>query len=217
MSRKGASAKRATRAEVHRRVVRDGEAVDQVAAEVDVSRRTIYRWLKDRARLEADFHEERRANEAASSRAGVTQAPAPKPKRRRGRPKGKPLIERPDVLDPILELLREGHSVRQAVRAGGVSDATFATWEKKGEAGVEPYASHIAEIEQAKAQGAIRLEGQVMKGDPGWQGSAWLLERTRRKEYGKHDQLTLHHEDELGEVEDDELERLIDEAEAGAG
>lgn len=215
MSRRGASAKRATRAEVYRRVVLGAEHVDQVAAEVDVSRRTIYRWLQDRDRLEADFHAERRANEAASSRASVT--PAAAPKRRPGRPKGKPLIERPDVLDPILELLREGHSVRQAVRAGGVSDATFSTWEKKGEAGVEPYASHFAEIEQAKAQGAIRLEGKVMTGEPGWQGAAWLLERTRRKEYGKHDQLTLHHEDELGEVEDDELERLIEEHEAAAG
>lgn len=213
MSRQGASANRATRAEVYRRVVLDGEHVDQVAGEVDVSRRTIYRWLKDRARLEADFHADRRENEAATSRASAKAAPAPKPKRPRGRPKGAPLIERPEVLDPILELLREGHSVRQSVRSGGVTDATFMLWEKKGEAGIEPYASHLAEIEEAKAQGAIRLEGKVMKGEPGWQGAAWLLERTRRTVYGKHDQLTLHREDELAEVGDDELEHLIDEAE----
>ena len=131
----------------------------------------------------------------------------------RGAGTGVPLPERPEVLDPILELLREGHSVRQSVRSGGVTDATFMLWEKKGEAGIEPYASHLAEIEEAKAQGAIRLEGKVMKGEPGWQGAAWLLERTRRTVYGKHDQLTLHREDELAEVGDDELEHLIDEAE----
>lgn len=220
MARRGASAKTATRAEVYRRVVLGGEAIDAVAEDVDVSRRTVYRWLKDRARLQSDFEADRKAKEEASRTPPPgTKSPQPdgerkKRGRRPGRPKGRPLIERPEVLDPILDLLRRGHSKRKACVAGGVTEKTLALWEQKGEAGVEPYASHLDEIQMAQAEGAIELERRIIMGEPGWQGAAWLLERTRRETYGKHDQVTVHREDPLEEVDDDELDRLIAAAEA---
>lgn len=220
MARRGASAKTSTRAEVYRRVVLGAEAIDAVVEDVGVSRRTVYRWLKDRDRLKADFESDRKAKEEASrrpppgTRSPQADAEPKKRGRRRGRPKGRSLIERPEVLDPILDLLRRGHSQRQACIAGGVTETTLALWRQKGEAGVEPYASHVAEIQMALAEGAVALERRIIMGEPGWQGAAWLLERTRREAYGKHDQVTMHREDPLEEVDDDELDRLIAEADA---
>jgi transcriptional regulator with XRE-family HTH domain len=220
MARRGSSSKTATRAEVYRRVVLGAEVIDVVAEDVGVSRRTVYRWLKARDRLKADFETDRRVKEEASrtpppgTRSTQPDGETKTQGRRRGRPKGRPLIERPEVLDPILDLLRRGHSKRKACVAGGVTEKTLAQWEQKGEAGVEPYASHLAEIHMALAEGAIELERRIIMGEPGWQGAAWLLERTRRETYGKHDQVTVHREDPLEEVDDGELDRLIAEAEA---
>lgn len=93
-----------------------------------------------------------------------------------------PTLLTPELQAEICERLRGGASIRSVVVAVGVTRQTFFNWRKRDD---EPYASFNAACDQAMAEAEVALIEKVRRGEPGWQGAAWILERTRRAEYGR--------------------------------
>jgi hypothetical protein len=97
-------------------------------------------------------------------------------------------MPRPTNLTPELQRVIAGYvnggaSIKNASVAAGVSWNTAKDWLARGKLGVEPYASFVAAMEQAKAAwivaGNLRI---TTAGRQDWKATAWDFER-RLREY----------------------------------
>lgn len=95
-------------------------------------------------------------------------------------PSGRRTSLTPEVHKTIVAAVRRGNFRGTAAAAAGVHRSSLFNWEKRGEAGEEPYASFMADLQQAEAKAEMNLLRKIRQARPGvdvWQTSAWLLER----------------------------------------
>lgn len=112
----------------------------------------------------------------------------------------------------IVQALTEGNYLETACLASGITKHTFYYWKHLLEDGAEHaqvYTDFYDAVKSASAvseQGALR---DVRAGQPGWQGSAWFLERRFPKRWGKKDHLTVKSENvDMTKLTDAELEAI---------
>ena len=97
-------------------------------------------------------------------------------------------FERPDLRSRMLAHLRKGYPTCTIAMVCGVSGAVWRRWEKRGDAGEEPFASWFTEVRQARADGQLGLLDMVRAAGEGtrdqhgvwrnqWQAARWLIER----------------------------------------
>jgi hypothetical protein len=91
---------------------------------------------------------------------------------------------RPTKLDDltaqrIFDGARLGLPQYLVARGAGVSPVALRTWKRRGAAGEEPYASFLARLKSAEAEGAAEAMRAVREAARGgsWQAAAWILER----------------------------------------
>lgn len=92
-------------------------------------------------------------------------------------PGGRPTKLTPEVELVILDAIEKGNYRATAAALAGVHRNTLLAWERWGEEGKEPYAEFVCAVQRAEARAESELLERVKIADPGWQGSAWLLER----------------------------------------
>ena len=92
--------------------------------------------------------------------------------------KGRPPDISEEILADILKYIDGGNKVQHACAAAGTTRQTFENWETKAEQGKEPYVSFLGTIKKARAKAKCELVMEIGQGVPGWQGKAWVLERT---------------------------------------
>lgn len=118
---------------------------------------------------------------------------------------------RPDLLTPelqtrMVELLRLGTYAEDAASDVDISHATYYNWMDRGRkererlkmvpdakphAGETKFLRFLEAIEGARGKGTVMLHSQVLKsataGD--WRAAAYILERTRPKQYGNQERV----------------------------
>ena len=97
-----------------------------------------------------------------------------------------------DELQAALESdLETGNYLSTAAIANGISYRSVRRWVKQGEKDLESgrgetqHAIFCQTVKRARRRGEKRLIARVAEGGPGWQGAAWILERTMHKRYGR--------------------------------
>lgn len=102
----------------------------------------------------------------------------------------------------ICENLRRGNYITTCCRAVGIHPSTFNEWKKKGEKGIEPYATFLERVTQAEAEGELKAMKVIDEvADSGnWLASAWKLERKYPQRFGKRERM------EIGSDEDFKIE-----------
>jgi hypothetical protein len=94
----------------------------------------------------------------------------------------------PETAATILDWLRRGHYRKVACAKVRITERTLQNWVKKGEAGIEPYASFVVDMAEAEADvedellTAIRGAMPAVMGEGGhgadvWTSRAWIMER----------------------------------------
>lgn len=89
-----------------------------------------------------------------------------------------------ELIANIYDELSEGTPVKYVCDYFGINDTTYYGWLKQGEeddkSDVESlYAAFYNSIKKACAAYVISARKKVQAGAPGWQGTAWWLERTK--------------------------------------
>lgn len=99
---------------------------------------------------------------------------------------GRPTSLTPEVQAQIIAALEAGNYRETAARAARVTDRSLRNWCERGEAGEEPYASFLADVQHAEARAEMGLLAQIKSaqaGTPGvsgadlWTSRAWIMER----------------------------------------
>lgn len=120
----------------------------------------------------------------------------------------------------ILQHLQDGHWLKTAVLASGISTVTYYYWKKRFDES-DPSASHLVDffnhVKVAEAQAQVVHLGRIRRGEQGWQASAWFLERRHAEQWGKKTVIQLraapgspevHGPQDLAHLSDDELAEL---------
>ena len=76
------------------------------------------------------------------------------------------------VCETICEGLRKGNYVSTCCRAVGINKSTYYNWKKKGEEGIEPYATFLQKVEITTAKSPYEMGLEEKK----------LLEEDRKDE-----------------------------------
>lgn len=100
---------------------------------------------------------------------------------------GRPTKLTPETQAVIVEAFLGGLYAEDAALLGGISEQTYYSWVERGKAGEEPFAAFLEAVETAAAQSSRDALLMVRGGDPGWQGSAWFLERRYPMKWGRRD------------------------------
>lgn len=101
-------------------------------------------------------------------------------------PIGRPTDCTPEVTRRICEALRAGCTRDAAAAAGLVSRTAMATWIRKGNDGVEPYAQFVQEVQRAEDEAEQLLLLTIQAQAPqDWKAAAWILERRRPHHWGR--------------------------------
>jgi hypothetical protein len=100
----------------------------------------------------------------------------------------KPQKLTPQTVDRILEAVRTGCYFDSAAACAGISKSTLFDWMKKGEGGVEPYATFRQQMLAAEDE----CEEEVVKiwkahMPKNWQAAAAFLERRRPEKWSRRD------------------------------
>jgi hypothetical protein len=91
-----------------------------------------------------------------------------------------------DVAERILTALRAGAYIETAANHAGLSRSGFYKWMKKGRAGEEPYATFVADVDQALATAELTDWAFIGKArEKEWTAAAWRLERRHPERYGR--------------------------------
>jgi len=93
--------------------------------------------------------------------------------------RGRPTILTKATTAKVVKALKAGMKNNDVADYAGISRAVFYEWLQKGETGEEPFASFLDNVKKARAGGVLELLEGVQKGKSGWQGRAWILERSR--------------------------------------
>ncbi len=100
-------------------------------------------------------------------------------------------MPRPSKLTPetqatICDALEKGNYRATAAASAGIHRNTLIDWEKRGEAGEEPYVDFLTAMQMAEAKAEMALVEEIRHAEPGipnvrgadlWQAKAWMLER----------------------------------------
>ena len=101
------------------------------------------------------------------------------------------------LIKVVCATIEEGNYVKTACAAAGVTKRTYDRWLNQAHADISAsveksiYVQFADNVEQALAKAEVKLIEEIKKGDKGWQGKAWVLERTRNDLYGVK-QMTEH-------------------------
>lgn len=99
---------------------------------------------------------------------------------------GRPTSLTPALQAVIVRHIEAGNYRATAAAAAGVHRNRMSEWEKRGEAGEEPYAGFACALQKAEAEAEIGLLAEIRAARPGatgisgadvWQAKAWMLER----------------------------------------
>lgn len=132
------------------------------------------------------------------------KAPA-KPK---GRPKGITLLLEEVIEQTLLDYIRIGTPVRNAVTAAGISERTFYSWINRGLAERERlnmvpnakpnpteeiFLHFLQQVERAKSEAVAKKVAVIAKSgnDGDWRAAAWWLERQLPEEFGKTEKFEI--------------------------
>jgi len=174
-----------------------------------------------------------RSRSTKLSEPDISVEPVPVVKRPRGRPRihplsvvpeahkpeGRPSKYTPEIAANICKDLELGNFRRAVAAANGINKDTITEW-------MNVYPEFSVQIRKAEALPEYRCVNKVMLGWPGWQASAWWLERKYHEDWGRHDRLDMIYETrkeaeavlaEVGLPSDKEaVDRLVAEAERWA-
>jgi transposase len=100
----------------------------------------------------------------------------------------RPDFMKPEVRKAILDAVSIGCTFHHAAARAKVTKQTFREWRRRGEAGApgdEDYIKFVEELRYAEGEGVYAAMIRVRAGKPGWQASAWMLERRYPQDYGR--------------------------------
>lgn len=126
----------------------------------------------------------------------MSEKPKPKPKRpslpaKRPQGGGQPTLCVPANYNAFLDLLRIGLFIEQACHRARLARATIYNWLDRGAKGEEPYATFLAEYNEASATAELTALSEIRTGKNNWQSRAWFLERRFRDRWGRNDKLEI--------------------------
>ena len=96
--------------------------------------------------------------------------------------------------EKIVEGVLKGNYITTVCKSVGISTSTYNNWKKKGEQGIEPYATFYERVTEAEAQAEMDILDVIYTNaiDGGnWLSSAWILERKYPHRFGKREQMAL--------------------------
>lgn len=104
-----------------------------------------------------------------------------------------------ELCDEICKYIEMGNYISRCCEAVGISPSTYHTWKKKGEKGIEPYASFLERVTKVEAKAEIVHTGIIhdVAESGNWLASAWLLERKYPNRFGKREQMALNTDKEF--------------------
>lgn len=110
---------------------------------------------------------------------------------------GRPTLLTPEVQAAICKSVRLGNPKEYACQAARISRQTLWSWEKRGEAGEEPYAEFLYAIKAADAECVAMCIRRIRKASiESWQAAAWIIERKDPAAFGQRVKATV--QEELG-------------------
>lgn len=131
---------------------------------------------------------------------------------------GRPTTLTPEIQEKICALVAKGNYVMTAARAAGVKPCTVTKWIQRGRAGNRNYIQFVEAIKSARAEAEAQMVAAIREAGHGyrvkkirtlthpdgtiervvettwrrdWQALAWILERTRPKQYARRDGLAV--------------------------
>lgn len=104
-----------------------------------------------------------------------------------------------ELCDEICSYIEMGNYITRCCEAVGISTATYYGWKKKGEKGIEPYATFLKKVKKVEAKAEIVHTGIIhdVAETGNWLASAWLLERKYPNRFGKREQMALNTDKEF--------------------
>lgn len=98
---------------------------------------------------------------------------------------GRPSKLNEELIEQMSAKLKTGLPVMYACDLFGITRMSFSNWMKQGEDDysndvVSLYADFFYAIKKAQAEFVDNSIQDIRSGRPGWQGAAWVLERTRQ-------------------------------------
>lgn len=94
---------------------------------------------------------------------------------------GRPLMLNDIAAKLICDAVAAGNTRRCAAALASISYSTLKNWIRAGRHGEERFLEFLARLEKADAMAEAGAVMTVRSGAQGWQGSAWWLERRRRR------------------------------------
>jgi transposase len=114
-----------------------------------------------------------------------------KAKRSVGRPR---TSMTPQVIDTILQHVREGIWPERAARLAGIDAAAMRKHKER-------HPDFVTELEKAEAQAETNLHGRMLRAmDDNWTAVAWMLERRFPQRYGKQDPKVVVHNEAIAQA-----------------
>jgi len=161
--------------------VRSGEPLLRISKDYDISRQAIIKRSKKEGWLDSN-KKVRLAKKIVTSvtkHESVTQKTEVKPFSHHVQ---KSFKDKPETVDSILRLLREGNPRKIAAQASGISVHSLSRWIDKD----EQFANNVRKAESMAV--ADRLQNITKAGKRGdWKADSWFLERTQRDIFGDKD------------------------------
>jgi hypothetical protein len=131
----------------------------------------------------------------------------------------------PQLTKQFAEAISKGYTYNQACDLLHIGNATFHEWVARGEGTHErpqtqAHADFAEAVKEAKAKRENRWQGVIEEAAIGgtWQAAAWLLERTNRKDFGRHESVEMTGKDGgpveqriTGDKQREQVTALIDE------
>lgn len=109
-------------------------------------------------------------------------------------------IDRPDIIDRLIDALRAGNTIRNACNYAGIRTSTYFAWTAKARKEtddrqqgkhpnprLEPLLEIMDRVRKAQADAIVRNVSIIQKAasDGTWQAAAWWLERTQHRDYAR--------------------------------
>lgn len=120
-----------------------------------------------------------------------------------------------EKIELICKAIKSGLTINNAARAAGVNPNTYYVWKKKGEAGIEPWASYWERVQLAIHQGEAVLANRIATASQDdWRAAAWMLERRHPENWSKQTEVNLKGQlnMNLSEMSDEQLKEELDKA-----
>jgi len=100
----------------------------------------------------------------------------------------------PQVIDTILQHVREGIWPERAARLAGIDAAAMRKHKER-------HPDFVTELEKAEAQAETNLHGRMLRAmDDNWTAVAWMLERRFPQRYGKQDPKVVVHNEAIAQA-----------------